>query len=406
MRVILIVGDGMADLPIAEIGNRTPLEVANPTNMHRLASKGCSGLLDPIIPGVVPGTEAAHLSLLGYDPQISQGGRGPFEAAGAGIELRVGDLAFRCNFATINNDFLVLDERAGRIGSDALELAKVLQTIKLKKYPDVQIIFRQALGFKAALVLRGEGLSPNVYAHMPKRGDLVAAIRPKDSTIEALRTAEILNEVSSASYTLLKNHPINLKRKREGEPEANAIIPWSGGLTPVLSPFSQKYGLSAACVAAASVIKGIGKLCSMTVIDVKGATGELNTDVLAKADAALTALRTYDFVLLHVEAADEASHDGDILGKISIIKKIDSMVGRIIDNVDLSEVMIVLVSDHVTSTKLRVHTADPVPIVITGGPFCQDAVTEYNEKAALKGSLKRLQGNAFMPLIMNLFNKP
>jgi 2,3-bisphosphoglycerate-independent phosphoglycerate mutase len=406
MRVILIVGDGMADLPIADIGNRTPLEVANPTNMHRLASKGCSGLLDLIVPGVVPGTEAAHLSLLGYDPQIAQGGRGPFEAAGTGIELCVGDLAFRCNFATINNDFLVLDERAGRIGSDAIELAKTLQTIKLKKYPNVQIIFRQALGFKAALVLRGEGLSPNVYAPMPKQGDLVAAIRPKDSTTEALRTAEILNEVTSASYALLKNHPINSKRKLEGKPEANAIIPWSGGLTPVLSPFSQKYGLNAACVAAASVIKGIGKLCGMTVIDVKGATGELNTDVLAKAEAALTALRTHDFVLLHVEAADEASHDGDILGKISIIKKIDSMVGQIIDNVDLSEVLIVLVSDHVTSTKLRVHTDDPVPIVIAGCHFCQDAVIEYNEKAALKGSLKRLQGNTIMPLIMNLFNKP
>ncbi len=406
MRVVLIVGDGMADLPLAELGGKTPLEAANPANMHRLAVNGVSGLLDPIAPGIAPGTEAAHLSILGYDPQIAHSGRGPFEAAGAGINLKSGDLAFRCNFATVDGEFAIVDERAGRIGAEAAELAKVLQMIQLKKHTDVHIVFKQALGFKAALVLRGERLSPNVNAPMPKKGDIVGTIQPLDKTPEAVRTADVLNEFIKVSYELLKNHPVNVKRRSEGKPAANAVVPWSGGKVPVLEPFSQKYGLKAACVAAASVIKGIGKLCGMIVIDVEGATGELDTDTLAKADTALKALTYHDFVLLHVEAADEASHDGNTEGKIAIIKKIDAMVGRILDKIDLADTIVMLVSDHVTSTQLRLHTADPVPIAIAGGRVAKDSIAEYSEKAASKGGLCRIQGKAVMPLIMDLFDNP
>ena len=406
MRVILIIGDGMADLPLNELDGKTPLESANPTNMNRLAANGSSGLLDPIAPGIAPGTEAAHLSILGYDPQMAQSGRGPFEAAGANIALQAGDLAFRCNFATIDDELVVIDERAGRIGTEAAELAQMLQKIKLKKYPDVQIVFRQTLGFKGALVFRGDKLSANVAAPMPKKGDIAASVKPLDNSLEANYTADVLNEFTKASYELLKNHPVNAKRKLEGKPVANVVIPWSGANVPILEPFSKKYGLNAACVAAASVIKGIGKLCGMTVIDVKNATGELDTDTLAKADAALKALENHNFVLVHVEAADEASHDGNIESKISIIKKIDSMVGKILDNINLIDTAIILVSDHVTSTQFRSHTDDPVPIAIAGGRIVKDGVVTYSEKAAEKGGLGRIQGKAVMPLIMNLFDNP
>lgn len=404
--VVLVIGDGMADLPLPELNGKTPLEAANPINMHRLTANGASGLLDPIAPGIAPGTEAAHLSILGYDPQMASIGRGPFEAAGTGIKLQNDDVAFRCNFVTITDDLAVIDERAGRIGAEAAELAAVLQSIQLKRNSDVQIIFRQSLGFKGALVLRGDKLSANVSAPMPKTGDKAGTITPLDESIEAKRTAESLNEFTQITHNLLKNHPINIKRVSESKPAANAVIPWSGSKVPLLEPFSHKYGLKAACVAAASVIKGIGKLCGMTVIDVAGATGELDTDTLAKADATLQALKHYNFVLVHVEAADEASHDGNIQGKIAVIKKIDAMIGKILDGVDFVDTAVMLLSDHVTSTQQRMHTGDPVPIAVASVNVVKDGIAIYSETAAAEGSLCRIQGKDIMPLIMNLFDHP
>jgi 2,3-bisphosphoglycerate-independent phosphoglycerate mutase len=405
-RVILIVGDGMADRPLPELNGRTPLEVANPINMHRLAANGISGLLDPVAPGIVPGTETAHLSILGYDPTIISSGRGPFEAAGAGIDIKAGDVAFRSNFATVTEDFIVVDERAGRIQTEAAELAKELQNIQIKKFPNVKFTFKQTLSFRGALVLRGDKLSPNVSAVMPQPGDFVGSVKPSDESFEATRTAQILTEFIKTSNALLKNHPINLKRKAQGKPAANAVLPWSGGYLPQMEPFNEKYRLKSACVAAASIIKGIGRLAGMQIVNVKGATGEIDTDTTAKADAALNSLKDHNFVLVHVEAADEASHDGNVKGKIEIIKKIDAMVGRILDNINLEDVNIVLLSDHVTSTQLRKHTDDPVPIVIAGGKVLKDGIKEFSERAASEGGLERIQGKQVMPLIMDLLDKP
>lgn len=405
VRVILIVGDGMADKPLPELDGKTPLEAVNPKNMNRLAAAGVSGLLNPLEPGIIPGTETAHLSILGYDPFILNSGRGPFEAAGAGLDLKESDVAFRCNFATVTEDFILIDERAGRIQSEAIELAKCLQPLKLKKFPDIEILFKQTLSFKGALVLRGSRLSPNVSAIIPKPGDTVGLVKPLDDSYEAARTAQVLNEFIKSSNKLLKNHPINLKRKSEGKPPANIVIPWSGGQLPRIDAFSNKYGMKAACVAAASIIKGIGKLVGMEVINVEGATGEIDTDTMAKADATIGAIKKFDFVLVHVEAADEASHDGNVQGKLKIIQKIDAMVGRILDNINLEEIYVVLLSDHVTSTHLQNHTDDPVPIVIAGGKIVNDGVKEYSEQMACNGGLRCIQGKQLMPLIMNLLNK-
>ncbi len=405
-RIIMIVGDGMADRPLPELNGRTPLEVATPINMHRLATNGISGLLDPILPGIVPSTETAHLSILGYDPTIISSGRGPFEAAGADIDIKAGDVAFRCNFATVTEDFIVVDERAGRIQTEAAELAKELQNIQIKKFPNVKFIFKQTLSFKGALILRGDNLSSNVSAAIPQPGDFVGSVKPSDESFKATRTAQILTEFIKTSNALLKNHPINLKRKAQDKPVANAVLPWGGGCLPQIEPFNKKYGLKSACVAAASIIKGIGRLVGMDIINVKGATGEIDTDTTAKADAALKALKDHNFVLVHVEAADEASHDGNVQGKIEIIKKIDAMVGRILDNINLDDVNVVLLSDHVTSTQLRKHTADPVPFVVAGAKVIKDGVKEFSESAACKGGLQRIQGNQVMPLIIDLLNNP
>ena len=406
MRVVMIIGDGMADRPLQELKYKTPLEAAKPENMDKLASSGISGLLDPIAPGIAPGSDAANLSILGYDPWAIRGGRGPFEAAGAGIELEAHDVAFRCNLATVNEDFVIIDERAGRIRDEAMELAKALQKIQLRENSEIKVIFRQTLGFKGALILRGEGISTNISATMPKAGGRAGSVKPLEGSFEAEKTANALNEFIKLSHELLEDHPVNRRRRSEGKLPANIVVPWSGGKPPVIQPLYEKYKLKAACVAAVSLIKGIARLSGISVIDVPGATGDIDTDTMAKANAALRAIERNDLVIVHVEGPDEASHDGNIQGKISIIKKIDSMVGAIMDHVDLEEIGIVLLADHVTSSRFREHTGDPVPIAIASTEVVRDGVRQYNEGAACRGGLGRIRGKHVMPLILNLMGSP
>jgi 2,3-bisphosphoglycerate-independent phosphoglycerate mutase len=402
MRVILIIGDGMADRPLRELNYKTPLEAAKTANMDRLAFKGISGLLDPIAPGMVPGSDAAHLSILGYNPREACNGRGPFEAAGAGIKLNTEDIAFRCNFATIDDNYVVVNERAGRIRDGAVELAKMLHEIQLVETTGIEVIFKQTLGFKGTLILRGDGISSNVSAAMPKVGDRAWSIRPLDESMEAERTANVLNEFVKNSHSLLEGHPINRLRMSEGRPPANLVIPWGGGKSPILPTFYEKYKLKAALIAAVSLIKGVAKLCHISVIDVPKATGYIDTDTIAKAKAALAAIENHDLVIVNVKGPDEASHDGNTQGKISIIEKIDSMIGVMLDQVDLNEIGIVLLADHTTSTRYRKHTGDPVPISIASTEVVKDGVQKYNEKEAGRGGLGRIQGQHVMPLILNL----
>jgi 2,3-bisphosphoglycerate-independent phosphoglycerate mutase len=407
MRCILIVGDGMADRPLQELDFKTPLEAAKPVFMNKLATLGASGLLDPISPGIAPGSDAANLALLGYDPWLVCGGRGPFEAAGAGIKLKKGDLAFRCNFATIDDSLSLVDERAGRVGHEAKALGEAVEQIKLKTNSDVEVYFKQANGFKAAMVLRGEKLSPKVTITLPKRGCRVAAVRPLDGSLEAKHTADVLNEFVKLTIETLNVHPVNVKRKLSRQKVANVVLPWSGSKIPEMTPFKEKYRLKGTCVAAASLIKGIGKFSGMNVPDVPGATGELDTDTLSKADTALKALKgDSDFVFVHVEAPDEASHDGDIKGKIQIIQKIDLMVGRILDSIDLTETVVILAPDHATSCKSRAHTGDAVPVCFAGGNVIVDGVNLYSERSVYKGGLNRISGKDVMPMALNYMGRP
>ena len=405
MKTIIIIGDGMADRPLKELNYLNPLGVSWLKSMDRLASSGISGLLYPISPGVVPGSDVANLAILGYDPYKVYTGRGGFEAAGAGIELKKGDVAFRCNFVTINNDFIIVDERAGRIREGAIELAGELQGLQLKTTPDVEVIFRHTLGFKGVLVLRGEGLSLNVSTCMPRVNSQADLIKPLENSAEAERTADALNEFIRTSYTLLREHPINQKRRSEGRPPANVVIPWGGGKKPDMEPFYRKYKLKSACVAAVSLIKGVCRLSGMDVIEVPEATGEVDTNTMAKANAALVAIKNHDLVIIHVEGPDEASHDGDVRGKISIIKKIDSMIGAILEDIDLEETCVVLLADHTTSTKLRRHTADPTPITISSAEVIRDGVSRYNERAAYRGGLGHIHGRHIMPVLLDLMGK-
>ena len=407
VRCVLIVGDGMADRPLRELGFRTPLEVAEPVWMNRLACSGALGLLDPVAPGVVPGSDVANLAFLGYDGRGVCSGRGAFEAAGVGLEVLPGDLAFRCNFASVDEGLCLVDERAGRVGGVEVEvLGEVVERVCCGLDLGVEVFFRRGLGFKGALVLRGEGLSCNVSAVLPGVGERVGVVVPLDGSFEAKRTAGVLNEFVRLSYEALRSHWVNVGRVGRGLVGANVVLPWSGSFVPEMVSFGERFGLRGCCVAAASLVKGIGRFCGMDVPIVVGATGDLDTDTLAKADVALAALDAgCDFVFVHVEASDEVSHDGDVLGKIAIIRKIDALVGRILGGVDLLDTVVVLAPDHVTSCATRMHTCDAVPVCFAGGNVVADDVKVYSEQSAYNGRLGRIRGKDIMPMVLNYMGK-
>lgn len=401
MKAIIIIGDGMADQPLRQLNYRTPLEAAGALNMDQLASLGVSGLLHSA-GHLMPESDTANLALLGYSPLRDYVGRGGFEAAGAGIPLTELDLAFRCDFATVDEDFRIVDERAGRIREEASMLAEALRELRLKTLPEVEVIYRQTLGFKGVLILRGEGLSANVDAPQPRLGRQAILLRPRDASAEAKRTCMALKEVMVKTHQILKDHPVNRRRKAAGKPPANVIIPWGPGKAVHLQPFRERFGLRATCVAAAPLIKGMARLADIIAPDIPGATGEIDTDTEAKAEAALNALKSSDIVFVHVEGPDEASHDGDAYGKISIIRKIDSMVGHILKHVNLASTCLALLADHATSTRLRRHVDDPSPISLAGAGLRWDGVAHYNERAAAKGSLRLIRHGDVMPILLNL----
>ena len=416
----MFIGDGMADRPVAALGNRTPLEVARKPNMDEIAKRGISGLMDTIAPGVPPGSDTAHLALLGYDPYETYTGRGPFEAAGAGIDLRAGDIALRANYATVDDDLVVQDRRAGRI-QDTAQLAKAIQQIKL---PGVQIFFKSTVGHRATLVLRGKGLSHEVTDSDPhKIGAKVLPIKPLLPPSEdlqfaravvaggirkylerkrrAAKTAKLLNEFSRESHQILKYHPLNKERARQGLPQANCLLLRGAGVAPHLTPLQEKFGLKSACVAAAALVKGVCRMAGMEVIDVPGATGGVDTDLNAKCGAVLRALETNDLVLLHVKGFDEASHDGNAMAKVQLIERVDAMLGSLLAAADF----IVLAVDHTTPVSVREHTGDPVPLTIAGSGVRSDGVACYDERAAARGGLGRIRGKDLLPIMADLMGK-
>ncbi|MEM2908206.1 MAG: 2,3-bisphosphoglycerate-independent phosphoglycerate mutase [Candidatus Hadarchaeales archaeon] len=396
MKVLLLICDGMADRPVAELDGRTPLEAAEKPHMDELARRGVCGLMDTIAPGVPPGSDTAHLALLGYDPYEVYTGRGPFEAAGAGIELKPGDIALRANFATVDEDLVVRDRRAGRI-QEADRLAEALRSIKLR---GVQVIFKSTVGHRGALVLCGRGLSHEVTDSDPHQVG-AKAMQVKPLSRRAARTARLLNEFSRKAHEVLEAHPLNEERRRRGLPPANYLLLRGAGVVPELQPMGQRFGIKGACVAAAALVKGVCRLAGMEVLDVPGATGGLNTDLDAKRDAALRALERNDLVLLHVKGFDEASHDGNAAAKVQLIERVDRMLGQLLGAADL----IVIAVDHTTPVSVREHTGDPVPVLIAGPGVRTDDVQRFDERSCARGGLGRIRGKDLLPIITDLMGK-
>ncbi|MFN4133142.1 MAG: 2,3-bisphosphoglycerate-independent phosphoglycerate mutase [Candidatus Hadarchaeales archaeon] len=420
MKALLLICDGMADRPVPELGNKTPLEIADTPNMDWLAKHGICGIMDIISPGIPPGSDTAHLALLGYDPFEVYTGRGPFEAAGAGIDLKPGDVAFRVNFATVDESMRIVDRRAGRIG-DTKPLEEALQKIKLK---GVQVIFKSTVGHRGTLVLRGQGLSADVTDSDPhttgeKPLKIQPILRAPSPSLPALpiytggirkyvvrrswatKTARLLNEFSTKAHEILKNHPANIERAKEGLPPANYLLLRGGGVAPFLPSFRERWGLEGACVAAAALVKGVCRFAGMDIIDVPGATGSVNTNLDGKAKAALKALETHDFVLLHIKGFDEAGHDGNPRAKIDLIERTDKILAGFIDAVDL----IAIAVDHTTPVSVRDHAGDPVPVMIYGAGVRVDDVQEFGERSVAKGGLGRIRGKDLLPTMIDLMGK-
>jgi 2,3-bisphosphoglycerate-independent phosphoglycerate mutase len=408
MKGIILIMDGLGDRPVKDLNNKTPLEIANTPNMDKMAKKGINGLMDSIKPGIIPGSDTAHISILGYDPYEVYTGRGPFEASGVGVDVLPGDIAFRCNFSTANDEKIITDRRAGRIRYGTKEIVDTLNNMIIEGYEDVKIIFKESTGHRAVLVLRTEGdkkLSDAVSDADPKKeGKPPKTVIATNETEEAKRTADILNKLVNKSYEMIKDHPINQKREKNGEPPANIIIPRGAGAVPEVEPLNDKYNIKSACIAETGLIMGIGRFAGMDIIEVEGATGGIDTDLENIADVIIEHAKgdKYNFLLINIDGADEAGHDGNAKEKLEFIEKVDKVVIEKLSK--LEDCYVILTADHSTPISTMDHTADPVPMIINGPEVRVDDVSHFNEIEAHKGGLCRIHGSDVMDILMDLMN--
>jgi len=400
MKYVIIVGDGMADYPVEDFSGKTPLQVATHPSMDLIAAKGRSGMLKTIPEGMEAGSDTANLSILGYDPRRIRVGRGPLEAASLGVELGDEDLALRCNLITEENGILV-DYSAGHVEScDSKELINFVQGA-FGKTGEVE--FYNGLSYRHLLVLRGRGYSDQIVCFPPHdvMGSRISDVLVKPINDESKRTADLLNNMIIKSREILSGHPVNLRRSERGEGVANMLWFWGPGRRPRMRTLWEKYGVRGAVISAVDLIKGIGHYAGMNIINVPGATGLHDTNYEGKADYALEALKNCDLVYIHVEAPDEAGHNGDFKLKVRTIEDLDKrLVGRVLDHLEGDYVISVL-TDHPTPVKLRTHTSDPVPFAIYNTASSKaDKLKRFDDFEAKNGSYRLMQGHRFMFLVL------
>ncbi|USS41499.1 2,3-bisphosphoglycerate-independent phosphoglycerate mutase [Thermococcus aggregans] len=399
---ILIILDGLGDRPIKELGEKTPLEYANTPNMDKLAKIGILGQQDPIAPGKPAGSDTAHLAIFGYDPCQTYRGRGFFEALGVGLDLDEDDLAFRVNFATIENG-IITDRRAGRISTEeAHELAKAIQ--ENVKIP-VDFIFAGATGHRAVLVLKGMAKGYRVGENDPhEAGKPPHKFEYSDE--ESKKVAEILEEFVKKAHEVLEKHPINEKRRKEGKPVANYLLIRGAGTYPnIPMKFTEEWKVKAAAVVATALVKGVVRAIGFDVYTPEGATGEYNTDPMAKAKKAVELLKEYDFVFLHFKPTDAAGHDNNPMKKVEMIEKADEMIGYIMENIDLEKTVIAITGDHSTPCEVKNHSGDPVPLLIAGGGVRTDDREAFGERECMRGGIGRVRGKHIVPMMMDLMGR-
>ncbi len=399
-RVLLIVCDGLGDRPAKELGGKTPLQAARKENLDWFASHGACGLMDLISPGIRPGSDTAHLALFGYDPHKVYTGRGPFEAAGVGMEMKAGDVALRCNFGTVGEDGTLLDRRAGRIKEGTREIAESLDGMVIN---DIEVHFKEGTEHRAALLLRGDGLDSRITDGDPHEvGVPVRAV--KATSPEAELTAKVVNEFTLRARKGLAGHPVNVDREKRGLPVANVILPRGAGRFPDIPLVGDRWGLRFAAIAGVALIKGICRSVGMDLLEVEGATGGLDTDIEAKIDAGIKALDHYHAVVVNIKATDIAGHDRKPKLKADLIERIDESLGVLKDGFR-QEWTFGLTADHSTPCETGDHSADPVPLLVYGENVRRDNVTAFDESSVGHGGLGRLRGVDVLPLLLDLANR-
>lgn len=399
-KVIFLIFDGLGDRPIKDFGYKTPLEAAMTPNLDAIASKSICGLSNALGRGIRPGSDVSHLAIFGYPMKDFYTGRGPIEVAGLGIKLQEGDVAFRGNFGTVDDQWNIIDRRAGRIRV-VDEFAAAIDGLNID---GIDVIVRPGTAHRAGVVFRGKGLSSNITDADPhEEGKPVFEVKPKDDTPEAAFTASVINKFMKKSYEILNAMESNKKRVENGEFAANFLLLRGAGMYPTMPTFEQKYGLKACCIAGGGLYKGIGAFLGMDLIDVEGATALPDSNIRNKFIAAKQALSKYDFVFTHVKATDSLAEDGNAEGKRQFIEKCDIAAEELINLPD--DVLLVVTADHSTACELKAHSADPVPIMFCSEHVRIDDVKEFNERAFVNGGLGRMVGADIMPAVMNILGK-
>ena len=396
MKYIIILGDGMSDEPLTAYGGKTPLQMARKPHIDWLAWNGRTGRLITVPESMHPGSEIANLAVLGYDVEKVFEGRGVLEAASMGVALQPGDLALRCNLICIADE-KIKNHSAGHISSEeASELIHFLN----EKLATETIRFFPGVSYRHLLVIKN-GLKemkctpPHDVPGTPFRDVMIQATSGK-----ARSTVDLLNQLIGESQKLLENHPVNIKRKSEGKDPANSIWPWSPGYKPQMPALNEMFGIQkSAVISAVDLIQGIGVYAGMNVIQVEGATGLYNTNYEGKAKAAVDALKENDLVYLHIEASDEAGHEGDMELKTKTIEYLDERVVKYIleETKKMEEpVAIAVLPDHPTPCALKTHTREPVPVIIYNPDIQPDDIEVYDEFSVVNGSLGLMKGDDFM----------
>lgn len=401
MKHIIILGDGMADWKVPSLGNKTLLQYAETPNMNRIARLGRSGLLCTVPEGFHPGSEVANSAILGYDQNKVYEGRGPLEAASIGVELNDDDLAMRCNLICIEEG-KIKNHSCGRLET---EEADVLIRFLQEQLGNEKVHFYTGVQYRHLLVIKGGNKHLRCTPPHDVPGTPYKECMIKAQVDAAQETADLLNHLIEESQRLLSVHPLNLKRKSEGRDPANSIWPWGGGYRPAMTPLTVTYPQmkSGAVITAVDLIRGIGHYAGLRVINVEGATGLYDTNFEGKAQAAIEALRTDDFVYLHVEASDEAGHDGDVQLKLRTIEDLDKrLIGPILNEIEKWDepVAVAVLPDHPTPCEYRTHTADAVPFAIYYPGIEPDSVQTFDEDAAKEGCYGILQGDEFIKEFM------
>ena len=401
MKHLIVLADGMADWPCEELGGKTPLQYADTPHFDYLARNGRNGRLKTVPEGFHPGSEVANSSILGYDQRVVYEGRGPLEAASIGVDLAEDDLALRCNLISIDGEVLK-SHSCGRLET---EEGDVLIKFLEEKLGSERVHFYTGVQYRHLLVVKGG--HKNLLCTPPHDipGKPFGTYMLREGCPEAHETAELLRDLVIRSQALLKDHPLNLQRVKEGKEPANSIWPWGGGYRPAMAPLASRFPdiQRGAVITAVDLIRGIGRYAGLRVIDVEGATGLYDTNYEGKAQAALEALKTDDFVYLHLEASDEAGHDGNLALKLKTVRDIDNrLLAPILEQMNGFEepLCVALLPDHPTPVKLRTHTADPIPFCIYYPGIEPDEVQTFDEEACKNGSYGLLYEDDFIVELM------